>query len=322
MLKHKVSVVSPPIYREHERASVLGGPNSWITLVVVALLVPAAADADSSEKPADDRAHSAQPTLQPHRPSYLLRDRTGTEQAPIIPVDFPFARRPELRFTQTGGDKPVGSPPAAQNAAFPQQVFLPAKTVVLLRLKSGKVTSRHKPGHRVLFEVEADVRSGSSTCIARGTPVYGVVGAWTDAASGVLGTGRLEVKFEGVPMGAGRQAPLHPVRVAGRTFKEALSWVSWVSRVPPTDPGSAFGVGVAAFAHATGELFARAVFRTDDVKFRKGDVIQVRLRSPSPIPCDVVTSTDSHQPNVGDAAPSAALGQGRQANDDARLQPE
>ncbi len=293
MLKNKVSVVSPPIYREHERVSLLVGPNLWITLVVVALFVPAAADAKSSEKPADDRVHSAQPTLQLHRPSYLLRDRTGTELAPIIPVDFPFARRPELRFTEKAADKPVGSPPAAQNVAFPKQVLLPATAVVLLRLKSGKVTSRHKPGHRVLFEVEADVRSGSSTCIARGTPVYGVVGSWTLGSWGVLGKGRLEVEFEGVPVGAGRQAPLHPVRITGRTLKEALSWVS---RAGAVDEGSAFLVGLAAFGHATGELFARAVFRTDEVKFRKGDVIQVRLRSPSPIPCDVVISTDSHQP--------------------------
>ena len=195
MLKNKVSVVSPPIYREHERVSLLVGPNLWITLVVVALFVPAAADAKSSEKPADDRVHSAQPTLQLHRPSYLLRDRTGTELAPIIPVDFPFARRPELRFTEKAADKPVGSPPAAQNVAFPKQVLLPATAVVLLRLKSGKVTSRHKPGHRVLFEVEADVRSGSSTCIARGTPVYGVVGSWTLGSWGVLGKGRLEVEL-------------------------------------------------------------------------------------------------------------------------------
>ena len=188
-------------------------------------------------------------------------------------------------------------------ATFPTQVFLPEDGVVLLRLKNRKVTSRHKPGHRVVFEVEQDVLSGDSTYIARGTPVHAVVGPWTRTAPGVLGTGRLEIQFEDVPLAAGRRAALQPIRVIGRTLGEVLSWVS---RAYPGPEGEAVMViGLAALGHLAGEVAARATFKTDEVKFRKGDLIRVNTCASRLPPCGVQLTSGSHRTARPGVAPSA-----------------
>ena len=95
-------------------------------------------------------------------------------------------------------------------------------------------------------------------------------------------------------MGAGRQAPLQAILVIGRTLKESLSWVSRLG-VGPEEHGLIV-IFPAVLGLAKGGVVARAAFRTDEVKLRKGDVIKARLRSPSPIPCEVGVTTGSHQP--------------------------
>ena len=93
-------------------------------------------------------------------------------------------------------------------------------------------------------------------------------------------------------MEAGLRVPLQTIRVVGRTLRESLSWVSVIEKFSgdPEGRGDALAAMViftGAIGHLTGELFARAAFRTDEVKFRKGHVIRVNVWSSWLLPCDV-----------------------------------
>ncbi len=303
MLSDPASVVSPPVRRANEKAAGDRRVSFWMTVAVAALLVPSAGATDSQARPAGDETHHDRERRQPYRPSYLLREEPEIDQAPIFSIGIPFPQRLELWLSEKDTNETRSSPLAVSGRTVPKQVFLENGAVVLLRLTSGKITSRHKPGHQVVFEVEEDVRTSGSTCIARGTPVHGVVGPWTRASPGIGGTGRLEIHFERVPMTSNMPAALQTIRVIGRTLGESMSWVSvsWRSAIKESagDPrvliGAAVGIGTEAFAQLTGKLFVRGVFKIHEVKFRKGDVIRVRVWSSWLLPCDVGVTTGSRR---------------------------
>ena len=258
----------------------------WAIVAVAALLVPSAGVAGSQGTPVVTGTRDQRERRQPYRPSYILREEPGRDEEPTFSIGISFLQRLEVQRKGKAADGTNALPPTVSGSALPKQVFLQHDAGVLLRLVSGKVTSRHKPGHQVTFEVEEDVRTGDATCIAQGTPVQGVVGPGTRTARGVSGTGRLEIQFEDVPMVTDMRAPLQTIRVIGRTLRESLSWVC---RVQPQTEGEVFAIAAAALGHLMGEVTARAVFRTDEVKLRKGDVIRVNLWASWPLPCNLAT---------------------------------
>ena len=301
MLSEPASVVSPPVGRTSEKAAGAARSSVWITVAAAALLVPSAGATDSQARPAGDETHHDRERRQPYRPSYLLREEPEIDQAPIFSIGIPFPQRLELWLSEKNTNETRSSPLAGSGRTVPKQVFLENGAVVLLRLTSGKITSRHKPGYRVVFKVKEDVRTSGSICIARGTPVHGVVGPWTRASQGIDGTGRLEIHFEDVPMTSNMAAALQTIRVIGRTLDESMSWVSvsWRSAIKESagDPraviGAAVVIGTGAFAQLTGKLFARSMFKTHEVKFRKGDVIRVSVWSSWLLPCNVGVAPES-----------------------------
>ena len=303
MLSDPASVVSPPIRRANEKAAGDRRVSLWMTVAAAALLVPSAGATDSQARPAGDGTHHDRERRQPYRPSYLLREEPEIDQAPIFSIGIPFPQRLELWLSEKDSNETRSSPLAVSGRTVPKQVFLETGAVVLLRLTSGKITSRHKPGYRVVFKVEEDVRTSGSICIARGTPVHGVVGPWTRASPSIGGTGRLEIHFEDVPMTSNMAAALQTIRVIGRTLSESMSWVSvsWRSAIkesagdPRALPVAAVVIGTGAFAQLTGKLFVRGVFKIHEVKFRKGDVIRVSVWSSWLLPCDVELAPGSRR---------------------------
>ncbi len=243
-------------------------------------MVPSAGAADSPGKPALDGAHHESERRQPYRPSYVLREQPAKDQEPKSLIGVPFPQRLEPRLSEEGSGETGGLLPGASGTSLPKRVSL-ERTQVSLRLVSGKVTSRQKPGHQVVFEVEEDVRAGGSTCIARGTPVHGVVGPWTRASWGRGGAGTLEIHFEDAPMVTGMRVPVRRIRMIGRA---GTTYGEVASSLIGGDPGAGLlFIPIALAAKA----FGRAVFRNDEVKFRKGDVIRVNTWTPRHLPCSV-----------------------------------
>ena len=306
-------VVALPVRRAKEMAA---RASFWFAIAFSTLVVASAGAADSQGTSAVGGIDLERECRQPYRPPYLMREPPAIDQDPIVPVPIPFGKRLKRPISAKDTDESGASLPTVSATTSPktdhpsheplpvragprarplcrlcaaQQVFLQRNAEVLLRLAGGRVSSRHKPGRPVVFKVEEDVRTNGTTCIPRGTTVHAVVGPWTTRARGLHGTGRLEIQFEGVPMGAGVRVPLQTIRVVGRTLREALSWVSGNEGLSGgiANPVAAMGVFTRALGHLTGELFARAAFRTDEVKFQKGDVIRVNVWSSWLLPCDV-----------------------------------
>ncbi len=279
-------VVALPVRRAKEMAA---RASFWFAIAFSTLVVASAGAADSQGTSAVGGIDLERECRQPYRPPYLMREPPAIDQDPIVPVPIPFGKRLKRPISAKDTDESGASLPTVSATTSPKQVFLQRNAEVLLRLAGGRVSSRHKPGRPVVFKVEEDVRTNGTTCIPRGTTVHAVVGPWTTRARGLHGTGRLEIQFEGVPMGAGVRVPLQTIRVVGRTLREALSWVSGNEGLSGgiANPVAAMGVFTRALGHLTGELFARAAFRTDEVKFQKGDVIRVNVWSSWLLPCDV-----------------------------------
>ena len=215
---------------------------------------------------------------------------------------------PSQRLEQWLGEQISGetkaSLPAISDRALPKEFYVRQVAAVWLRLVSKKVTSRQEPGHQVVFKVEEDVRFEGSTCIPAGTPVHGVVGPWTEPSRGVAGSGLLEIGFEDVETVTNTRLRLQTIRIFGRTLGESMSWVSDVY----VDNGAAAAIlGIAALGHATGELFARALFKTDEVKFRKGAVIRVNVWAPWDFSCDVGHASGSPEREIDRRAPTTEL---------------
>ena len=282
-------VVALPVRRAKEMAA---RASFWFAIAFSTLVVASAGAADSQGTSAVGGIDLERECRQPYRPPYLMREPPAIDQDPIVPVPIPFGKQLKRPISAKDTDESGASLPTVSATTSPKQVFLQRNAEVLLRLAGGRVSSRHKPGRPVVFKVEEDVRTNGTTCIPRGTTVHAVVGPWTTRARGLHGTGRLEIQFEGVPMEAGLRVPLQTIRVVGRTLRESLSWVSVIEKFSgdPEGRGDALAAMViftGAIGHLTGELFARAAFRTDEVKFRKGHVIRVNVWSSWLLPCDV-----------------------------------
>ena len=93
-------------------------------------------------------------------------------------------------------------------------------------------------------------------------------------------------------------APLQTIRVIGRTLSESMAWGSVFDGLGGSGAVLVGGIvlGSKALGRVTGKLFARSVFKIHEVKFRKGDVIRVKVWSSWLLPCDVAVTTGSRQP--------------------------
>ena len=284
MLRDPTSVVTLPLHRAAPKTRRTARASFWITFAAGTLLVPSADAADSQGKPPVDGTPHERERRQPHRPSYLTREEPGQDLESILGTGLPPSQRLEQWLGEQISDETRASLPAISDRALPKEFYVRQVAAVWLRLVSKKVTSRQEPGRQVIFKVEEDVRFEGSTCIARGTPVSGVVGPWTEPSRGLAGTGLLEIRFDDAATATGTRVKLQTIRIFGRTLGESMSWVSDVY----VDNGAAVAVlGMAALGHVTGELFARAVFKTDEVKFRKGNVILVNVWAPWDFSCEV-----------------------------------
>jgi hypothetical protein len=307
-LQSPASVVATAIHRPKENATGIAGGAFLVLAIVVAFGTPSAEGAEIQRTPTVDRTPHEYQRKQSYRPSYLLREAPAADQDHTFPFGPSFPGWPELRLSKKSTQGIEGSAPAVSGTTPPRPVFLKQDAAVLLRLVSGKVTSRHKPGRQVTFQVEEDVPTGDGTCIARGTLVVGVVGPWTRAASGPSIAARLEIHFNDVPMATRMPAPLQTIRVIRRTRRTLGKSMSWVQEQYQyiDSLGAALGLGTAALGQLTGESFVRAMrktFKTDEVKFHKGDVIRVNVWASWLLPCDAGLTLEQHQTERAEAAP-------------------